>query len=239
MGAVTTCSQILSPAWLDAFSGNSFTYLQFHQGPVWCPAYTCNYSVWVGQVVCRHFELLIFLLFEQPGWIILLFKEVYSIALFDKGPLFDSIFCNTFLTTSANRALLDHFWRLILESLNLFIFLANILQGDVPGLCGPSPGAKLKLPFLIFMTCSQSVHLNFTPYCIHLKLAFIVIDFSAEKIPGLTPEWNIKITNPHLLPRIWVFDQPDLGAVHQFANKYKVFTMFILACTLSSDAISF
>lgn len=126
---------------------------------------------------------------------------------------------------------LNNFWRLIPESLNLFIFLANILQGDVPGLCGPFPGAKLKLPFLIFMACSQSVNLNFTPYCIHLKLAFIVIDISAEKIPGLTPEWNIKITNPHLLPRIRVFDWLDLGSVHQFANKYKLFTMFFLACT--------
>lgn len=95
----------------------------------------------------------------HPFWIFIIFiswttdlnytlKVFYLITWFDERPLFRSTFSRTFLYKECKQSIfLSHFWRLILESLNLFIFLANILQGNVPGLCGPSPGAKLKLPF--------------------------------------------------------------------------------------------
>lgn len=106
--------------------------------------YGGSYSTLVKPVVFSLFEK-IFLLAEHLTLIVLFLKLFNLIIWFDKRPLSSS----TVFTSSADGVFFSprHFWRLILESLNLFIFLANILQGDVPGLCGPSPGAKLNLPF--------------------------------------------------------------------------------------------
>lgn len=213
----------------------------FFQGPVWRPAVVWDH---VEYLWATSFQLFKIMIIWTTSWIIVFFKAfnlINLIVVVDKRPLLSSIFSNTFFTRSANRAFFKSFLKTHPWMFKSIYFLANILQGAVPGLCGLSPGAKLKLHFCNIYTvaCGQSVNVNFTPYCIHLKLALIVTDIS-EKAPRLTPEWNVEITNPNWLLRIWVGAWPDLGSVHPFSDKDKLFSVLFhgLQFVLSLSNIS-